>query len=137
MVSGEMCSTKPHFDRFASQQAKGPMVVPVRDGTAGDGDEVGLLRAAQGLAIADLTLVAHHGIYAAFREAGTDSHDGVTTDVEGATHFVQAPAFSQFEQDLSTGTRAGTLMARMDKCLQARAGDFREYDLVAGLDVGP
>jgi len=48
------------------------VVVPVREGATGDGDEVGLRRAGKRLAIADLPRVAQNRIHAAWREAGAD-----------------------------------------------------------------
>src|SRR5581483_7758683 len=42
------------FNGLAGQEAHSPVVVPIRDGAARDSDEVGLLRATQGLAVADL-----------------------------------------------------------------------------------
>jgi hypothetical protein len=110
------------LDGFPGQQAQRPMVVPVEDGAARDGDEVGLLRAGQGLTIPDLTLMTHHGIHPAFRIAGADRHDGIAADIVGATDFGQAPAFAQFEQDLRPGTCAGALMAEWTKvCKRERS----------------
>jgi hypothetical protein len=95
------------------------VVVPIRDGAAGGGDEVSLLRASEGVAIANLALMAYHGIHAAFRKAGADRHNGVATHVEGVTDLSQTPAFSQFEQDLSACASTGALVAQVNKGLQA------------------
>jgi hypothetical protein len=110
------------------------MVVPVRNGAAGDGDEMGLLRSGECLAITDLALVAQHCIHAAFLKAGAHVEDGVAADVEGAADLGEAPAFSQFERDLGAGARSGALVARVDEGLQAGAVDFREHNLVGGQD---
>jgi hypothetical protein len=45
------------------------MVMPVGDLTAGDGDEVRLLRPGERLAITGLPFMTHHRIYAALGEA--------------------------------------------------------------------
>jgi hypothetical protein len=120
------------FNGFASQQAKGPMVVSIWNGAACDGDEVSLLRTSQGLAVAHLALVTHYRIYAAFVESATDGHDSIAAHIECATYLMQAPAFAQFEQDLSTRTSTGTLMPGMNKGLQATTVRFGEHDLFAG-----
>jgi hypothetical protein len=80
--------------------AQHPVVVPIRDGAVGDSDEVRLLRARQGLATADVSLVAPRRVPPAFGESGAHGHNGVATRVEGATDLHWAPALAQFEQDL-------------------------------------
>jgi len=66
------------------QHAQRPMVVPVGDRAARDGDEVGGLRTTQGLTVADLALVAHHRIDSAFFEPSLDCHNRVATHIKGA-----------------------------------------------------
>jgi hypothetical protein len=97
------------------------MVVPVRNGAAGDGDEVGLLGPGEGLAVARLPLLAEHRIDPTLGEPGAHAHSGVAADVEGTAHLSQAPALAQFEQDLGTGAEPGAGMASVDEGVEARA----------------
>src|SRR5262249_187487 len=93
----------------------------MRDGATGDGDEEGLLRADERLAIAALPFVGEHSVHPALGEARPHVDDGIAADVEGAAHLGQTPARAQLARDLGarTGTRAG--MARVDEGLHARA----------------
>jgi hypothetical protein len=97
-------------DGFARERAWGPMVVPVGNGAKGDG--VGLLRATQRLAIADLPLMAHHRVHATFCEACADVEDSSAAVVQGPAHLDRAPTLTQLEHDLG----AGTLPARLEQC---------------------
>jgi len=106
----------------------------VGDRAAGDGDEVGLLRAGERLAIARLPLVAEHRLHPAFRKASADVEDGVAADVERAADLGEAPALPQFERDLGAGASASALMAQVDEGLQAGAVQLGEHDVVARRD---
>jgi len=109
------------FDRFAGQQAQRPMVVSVRDGAAGDGNEVGLLRTVEGLTIVSLALVCQDRIYSAFLKAGADTDDRVAADVECAAYLGETPTLSEFQQHLGARADASSSVARVDEGLQARA----------------
>lgn len=73
------------------------MVMSVRDGAAGNRDQVRLLRAGQRLAVPRLALLGQHRIYPAFLEARADAHGRVAANIKGGTHLLQAPAFAQFQ----------------------------------------
>ena len=88
------------------------MVVSVRDGVAGNGDEVGLLLPRECVAIADLASVAHNRIHPAVREASADRHNRGAAHVERAAHLGQAPALAQFEQDLGASARTGAFLTK-------------------------
>jgi hypothetical protein len=120
-------------DGFAREHARGPMVVPVGNGAIGDGDEVGLLRATQRLATADLPLMAHHRVHATFCEAGTDVEDSSAADVEGPAHLDRAPTLTQLEHDQGSGTRTGAGVAGVDEGPQAGAVGFGQHDLAGEL----
>jgi hypothetical protein len=116
---------KPELDGFAGQHAQGPMLVPIRDGAAGDGDEVGVLRAAERLAIARLSPLAEYRIEAALGEACAHAHRGVAADAEGAADLGEAPALAQFEQDLSPRANPGGRATDVDTGVEACSVDFR------------
>ena len=75
--------------------------------------------------------MAHDGIHAAFRIAGTHIYNGIAAHVKGSTHLSQAPTFTDFEQHLGSRPCASTLVAHVDEGLQAGAVGFAEHDLVA------
>jgi hypothetical protein len=82
------------LDRLTGEHPECPVVVAVGDRAAGDGDEVGLLRAGERLAVAGLPLLAEHRVHPALGEAGAHAHGGVAADVEGAAHLGQAPTLA-------------------------------------------
>lgn len=95
------------------------MVVPIRNGAARDGDEVGLLRAIEGLAIARLPPLAEHRIHSALSEARAHADGSIAADIEGAAHLSQAPVLSQFEQDRGAGADSGAGVAGVDAGVEA------------------
>jgi hypothetical protein len=113
---------KAQLDRFAREHAQRPMVVPIWHLAAGNGDEVRLLLAREGLAMAGLPLMTQHRIYPAFRETSAHVEDRVAADVERPADLRQAPALPQFEQDL--GARAQALC-----CPEWRKVDKRERSI--------
>src|SRR5262249_33378271 len=106
--------------------------MPLRDRATGDGDQVGLLRAGERLAILGLALMAQDHIDPALREVSADVEDGGAADVERAADLGRAPSLAEFEQDLGTSAGTRAHVSCVQNGWEARTIDLRQGRLIRG-----
>lgn len=119
MVSGEIFSTNPSSMALLASMRSVHWSCPSGTGQPSGGDKVRLLRPRERLAIASLAFLARHHIHPAFGEAGAHCNGRVAADVERVADLDQAPALSQFEQDLRA--RPGAFLPAVEEGVQAGA----------------
>ena len=102
------------------------MVVAVGDRAAGDGNQMGLLRAGQHRAPSLLSPVGQHRFHPTVAEARHHRFDRVAADIEGVADCGLAPVVGQFEQHLRPRTRPGAGVSPMYVRLQMGTLALRE-----------